>query len=159
MNIFIRLVIVLFLIVGFKVYPHQNKQHTESRAPVTQEKLEHINNLYSQSIEPIFKKKCADCHGGGTQFPWYYRLPIVKQLIDDDVKEGTKHLDISGGFPFKGHATPLEDLKEIEKVVKEKTMPPMRYWLLHWDCRLTKEERRAIVTWVHESKKILREGL
>ncbi|MBI2607993.1 MAG: heme-binding domain-containing protein [Deltaproteobacteria bacterium] len=156
----IHFVVSVLFIIGFKVYAHQNKKHTESRKPhVTKEKLESINNLYSQAIQPIFKNKCLDCHGGPSQFPWYHRLPIAKQLMDDDVREGKKHLDISSGFPFKGHGSPLDDLKAIEKVVKERTMPPMRYWLLHWNCRLTKKERLAIVTWVQQSKKILREGL
>src|SRR3989338_8759883 len=92
-----------------------------------------INRDYVQNVRPIFAQKCFDCHTGQTRYPRYYSLPGVKQLIDRDIREGRKHLDVSDDFPFKSHATPQEDLEEIAEVVKENTMPPWRYWVLHRD--------------------------
>src|SRR5258708_7302489 len=64
-----------------------------------------INEHYVSDVKPIFEKKCADCHGSVTVYPGYYKIPLVKQLMDSDIVEGHEHLDFSKGFPFAGHAS------------------------------------------------------
>ncbi len=157
MNTWVRFIFGIYLMVGLNAHSHQDSHKSPPiNAPEEKSKLEHINTLYSQSIKPIFENKCLVCHGGAPNFPWYHSLPLAKNLMDSDVKEGKKHIDISGGFPFKGHhGGPIDNLKAIEKAVKDKSMPPMRYWIIHWQCRLSDEERQAILNWVTHSLEIL----
>jgi len=49
-----------------------------------------INRQYLDQVKPIFEKKCFDCHANTTKFPWYYSIPGIKQMIDDDIKEAKK---------------------------------------------------------------------
>lgn len=46
-----------------------------------------INQEYLKTVKPIFQKSCFDCHGNTTVYPWYYKVPGVKQLIDNDIDE------------------------------------------------------------------------
>ncbi len=110
-----------------------------------------INENYNKNIKPIFKKKCFDCHGLITQSPWYYKIPGVKQMIDYDIKEAKKHLDMSEDFPFISHETPLKDLESLKEVSMEDDMPPFRYIIGNWDARLDKKEKQAIIKWTEES--------
>ena len=159
MNTFYKILVISFFVFASRVYPHEKSHETHHPTVIKESqdpsKLEQINTLYSQSVKSIFENKCLNCHGGVTNFPWYYRLPIAKQLINRDVREAKKHLDMSRGFPFEGHGTPLDDLKAIEKATKEKSMPPFRYWIMHQNSSLTEKEQEEILNWVTQSLEIL----
>lgn len=116
-----------------------------------------INSSYLADIKPILEKKCFDCHSNATKFPWYYKIPGFKQMIDYDIKKAKKHIDLSKDFPFISHNTPLKDLNSLREVIIENDMPPLRYIIAHWDARLTKNEREAIIKWSEESISKLRE--
>ena len=118
---------------------------------------EAINSSYLADIKPILEKKCFDCHSNSTKFPWYYKIPGFKQMIDYDIKKAKRHIDMSKDFPFISHNTPLKDLNSLREIIIENDMPPLRYIIAHWDARLTKSEREAIIKWSEESISKLRE--
>lgn len=151
---------LIFLMISKISYAHENhRREKEKRKDARNQELilEQINSRYLKDVKNIFEKKCANCHGGHTGYPWYYKLPFAKDLIDSDVTEAKKHLDFSQGFPFEGHGTPKEDLEVIAKSVSEGTMPPFRYWVLHWDHRINEAERKVILNWTNESLNVLSE--
>lgn len=127
--------------------------HVDKNLPL----YEAINSSYLANIKPILEKKCFDCHSDLTKFPWYYKIPGFKQMIDYDIRKAKKHIDMSKDFPFISHNTPLKDLESLREVVIENDMPPLRYVIAHWDARLSKSEREAIVKWSDESIAKLRE--
>lgn len=100
---------------------------------------------YSSSIETIFRRTCFDCHSSETRYPWYSKLP------EGDIEEAKKHLDMSERFPFKGHGSVPEDLTAIEEAVRDGSMPPLRYRVLHHGSSLTGVERERVKNWVEES--------
>lgn len=61
----------------------------------SQEALQAINQNYIQAIRPIFREKCFDCHSSETRYPRYYKFPGARQLIDRDIREGRKHIDMT----------------------------------------------------------------
>lgn len=118
-----------------------------------------INDEYLKKIKPIVKKKCFDCHSDKTVFPWYYKIPGIKQMIDYDIKKAKRHIEMSKDFPFISHNIPIKDLEALREVAIENEMPPLRYVIAHWDSRLTKEERESIIKWSEESiSKLRRSG-
>jgi hypothetical protein len=116
-----------------------------------------INIHYKKRVEPIFKGKCFDCHSSHTTYPWYYQIPGIKILITSDIKEARAHIDMDNGFPFRSHSTPLKDLVEIERSILDKSMPPLKYRILHRDAALTKKEVETIKDWTQSSKKLLKD--
>ena len=122
---------------------------------ILRKKYQQINTVYVKKIKPIFKKSCFDCHGVVQKYPWYYKIPGVKRYIDYDIAESKKHIELTNDFPFMSHASPIEDLKAIGKTVKEGSMPPFRYWIMHRNTRLTKKEKKMVNDWVVESIGIL----
>ncbi len=146
---------------------HGAKKHTESNSSVVlvveeepkdnnkTDALKSINKAYLKDIKPIFKVKCFDCHGSIESFPWYYKVPGIKQLMDWDMEESKEHLDMRKDFPFVSHETPLNDLKSLKEVIEEDEMPPIQYILGHWDSYLTEDEKKQLFSWVDSSIKKL----
>lgn len=115
-----------------------------------------INTLYLQNIKPIFEKKCFDCHSDDQRFPWYYKIPGIKQMIVHDIKEAKKHMNMKQDFPFISHETPLKDLESLREIGKKGGMPPLRYIIGHWDSMLTDNERKSIILWTEKSILLLK---
>jgi len=108
--------------------------------------------MYLKVVKPIFQRKCFDCHGVATVFPWYHQIPGVRQLLDHDIREARENMDMSKDFPFQGKASPSDYLDSVEEVLHDGSMPPFRYRLIHRDSALTEEEKKAISGWINESR-------
>lgn len=148
------------LAYGHKDHHHESEpsaQKEEEKSSEEKQLLEQINLSYQKTVKPIFQAKCMTCHSSQTEYPFYYNWPIAKKIIDDDVAESKKHLDMTNGFPFAGHGTPVEDLEAIKKVTDEGSMPPFRYRIMHWDSGLTEAEKNAIDDWTGEGIKLLQQ--
>lgn len=148
-------------VYSFAHEAHHPAPHTQENKEVDLPALEkqifaQINLNYEKEIKPIFRSKCMNCHSSQTNYPAYSNWPIVKKIIDDDIAESKKHIDMTNGFPFAGHGTPTEDLEALKKAALNGSMPPLRYRIMHWQSGLTDTERKAISTWVDESLDLLK---
>lgn len=132
-------------------HPKPNPALSSSQEEKRQASLHQINERYKQTVKPIFQKSCFNCHSEQTQYPWYYKLPIAKQLIDSDIRESKKHIDLTNDFPFRGHGSPEKDLPAIRKAIEDHTMPPFRYKILHSGSGLSEDEQQVIFRWIRES--------
>ncbi|MBI5637786.1 MAG: heme-binding domain-containing protein [Nitrospinae bacterium] len=157
---------IAFLFPAVTILAHGGKEHGkggetpaaagQSAAPPPDAvALNVINNHYLRDVKPIFKRVCFDCHSEQIRYPAYYVIPGIRQLIDHDIREAREHIDMNADYPFKGHGTPLKDLKAIQKEMEEGDMPPLRYKITHWKERLTGEEKQIILRWATDGIKLL----
>lgn len=132
-------------------FAHEGKNHVGRRSEETKvsdsDALAESKRVYQQTIEPIFKKSCMDCHGQASSLPWYHSVPLVKAIIDDDMREAKKHIDMSKSFPFDGHGSLADDLLAIEKSVKNGTMPPFRFRVMHPGSKLSDQDLKSVLDW------------
>jgi hypothetical protein len=142
--------LLLVLIAMNSAFAHNG--HHASPTKVSPQALERINLDYVRQVKPIFQKSCFNCHSSSIQYPWYYNLPGAKQLIDHDIKESKEHLDMTNDFPFGGHGSLQEDLEAIETVLKDGSMPPFRYRIMHRSSALNSEELKRVQEWIEKSK-------
>ena len=103
---------------------------------------------YPATIEPIFTRKCFDCHSAKTNYPWYYRIPGAKMTIDRDVSRARRILDLTGGFPFTGVGDLVDRLGLLREVVVGGDMPPLLYRLAHPGTGLGKDDKALIIAWL-----------
>lgn len=158
MKLIISFLLTLLFTQNVHAHSEHHKAEAEKKAPseISASVLQDINANYQKNIKPIFQKKCFDCHSGQTNYPWYYKLPLAKQLIDHDIEEAREHLDMSDDFPFQGHGSPAEGLEELQEVIEDNEMPLLIYKLLHWNSGVTKEESEKIFQWIKKSQTMLK---
>ena len=160
---------IIYFVLGSRVgFSHEDAFHAEKPThnrsevkdeseEISLESLSIVNKGY-QSVIPIFRKACFDCHSKETKYPWYSKLPFVSHLIKHDTENAKMHLIMNDTFPFSGHGTPFGDIEAIEKSIKKGDMPPLRYQIIHWGAFLTETEKTKIFEWVTTAKKQLKIG-
>ncbi len=114
-----------------------------------------INENY-QSVRHIFEYSCFDCHSTFTNYPWYYKIPGIKGMIDEDTEEAREHLDFSNDFPFGGHESQLEQLKAIKEQIEDDEMPLMSYRFMHWGRLIEGARRDSVFEWINASLALLK---
>lgn len=101
----------------------------------------------------VLGKKCVQCHAADADLPFYAKLPVAKKMIADDVAAGREALDMARELA-RGNAAPVSEaaLAKIEYALARNAMPPMRYVLLHWNHRLSDDDRDALKTWIADTR-------
>lgn len=156
-------VLVCSSLIALTAYAHEGHHQdeeaklTQSEESIREAEIKLIGATYLAKVKPIFQKACFDCHSNQPVYPWYYKIPGAKQLIDSDISESKEHLDFSNDYPFKGHGTPEEDLKAIVDVIRDGSMPPFRYRIFHLKQKVTEDEKSVVLKWATESAAILAE--
>lgn len=97
----------------------------------------------------VLVAKCADCHSDATHWPIYSRVAPVSWLIEHDVVEARKHLNLSQWQEL----SPDQQLvleQEIVQQTRKRTMPPLPYRLIHWKAHLEPADREALLQLVSQ---------
>jgi cytochrome c len=91
----------------------------------------------------VLVAKCADCHSSETRWPVYSWIAPGSWLIDRDIIEARKKMDLS-----RWEEMPVETQEvwaaEIVQQAKGGKMPPMQYLAMHWDARLSNADVQAL---------------
>ncbi len=116
-----------------------------------------IINQHYQSVRPIFEHSCFDCHSKYTKYPWYHKLPLIKGLIDSDIKEASEQVDFSADFPFTGEDPLLLILRHLKQEIKEGDMPPWNYRLMHWGKLIEGARQDSVFQWIDNTESMLTE--
>lgn len=87
--------------------------------------------------------KCADCHSNATRWPVYSRVAPASWLVERDVAEGRRHLNLSQWNDVSPDQQQTLE-QEIAQQVKKGDMPPLQYRLVHWTAGLNAADRAAL---------------
>jgi hypothetical protein len=82
---------------------------------------------------------CYDCHSNETEWPAYSYVAPMSWLVRSDVEEGRHELNFSRWDEDDGEAD------DAAEALREGSMPPPQYELLHPDARLSDEEVDRLV--------------
>lgn len=91
----------------------------------------------------VLVAKCADCHSSETRWPVYARIAPGSWLIERDIIEARKKMDLSRWEQMPADQQDVLMAKIIEEA-KSGDMPPLQYRLLHWDAKLSKGDVQAL---------------
>ena len=98
---------------------------------------------------PILEAKCADCHSSNTQTPVYAHFAPISWLVERDVSEGRKAMNLS----FWETYTPDQQQTYAAKIVqktKSHEMPLPQYRLIHWSAAITPADEQILQQWAHQ---------
>lgn len=90
----------------------------------------------SPRTEQLMADACMDCHSNLTKWPWYSNVAPVSWLVQRDVDEGRRELNLSTGEV---------EVEEMIESVREGSMPPWQYKPTHLAARLSEREKRDLI--------------
>jgi cytochrome c len=121
------------------VHPFGNPRVEPPQSPGT---LLQDANMPS-GAKAVLLAKCADCHSNETRWPIYARIAPGSWLIERDIVEARKHMDLS-----QWKDTPPETQQvwtaKVVKEAKSGDMPPLQYLVLHWGAKLSTADVQAL---------------
>ena len=91
----------------------------------------------------VLVAKCADCHSNETRWPVYARVAPGSWLIERDIVEARKKMDLSRWEEMPAEKQQVLTAKIVEEA-KTGNMPPLQYLALHWDAKLSKADVQAL---------------
>jgi hypothetical protein len=82
-------------------------------------------------------RACFDCHSNETAWPWYSNIAPISWAVQRDVEAGRDELNFS-----EWHRS--QDGDKAAETVRDGSMPPRQYLLLHPEARLPQEQLAAL---------------
>lgn len=101
-----------------------------------------------ESIGSLLKTSCYDCHSMESTYPWYSRVAPTSWLVAKDVREAREELNFSKWTELPKRKK-IKNLENIKDEVGEGHMPMPIYLVIHWDAKLSDEQRKQIVDWAN----------
>ena len=109
--------------------------------------------LEQTSIPPnaraILVNKCADCHSSQTHAPIYGHFAPISWLLERDILEGRRHMDLSRWDTYSEDQQQTFEAKIVQET-KTRDMPLVQYRMIHWNTRITDTDVRVLANWAHE---------
>jgi len=103
-----------------------------------------------KDVEPIFSKKCFDCHDSSRRLPLYGRILPRINPVNAHQRDGLEVLDMVNTFPIDAIGSPkqISLLTAIKNSVLEKTMPLKSYTFIYRSRKINSRDQEKIVAWV-----------
>jgi cytochrome c len=100
-------------------------------------------------VRATLVRKCADCHSMETRPSIYSRFAPVSWLMERDIVEGRKHMNLSEWDSYSANQQQIFKAKITEET-KARRMPLLQYRMLHWNTRITDADVLAFSRWARE---------
>ncbi|MFY9153411.1 MAG: heme-binding domain-containing protein [Prolixibacteraceae bacterium] len=135
--------VILVILVGVQFFPARNNQSTE--VSTTDFILSH---RAPENIGNILRTSCYNCHSNNTDYPWYSRVQPVGWFLESHINKGKEELNLSefGSYSARRQKSKLKSM--VNQVEKDE-MPLSSYTLIHRDARLSKDQKRALLSYLN----------
>ncbi len=90
----------------------------------------------SPRTHELMTDACMDCHSNLTKWPWYSNVAPVSWLVQSHVDDGRDKLNLSTSDP---------DVEKMVEMIRDGSMPPSTYKLIHPGARLSEQEKQDLI--------------
>jgi cytochrome c len=97
-------------------------------------------------VQTILEEKCADCHSNRSSAPLYARFAPVSWLVERDILEGRKAMNLSQWETYSADWQQIMAAKIVQDAKSHK-MPLFQYQIIHWGTQITDADVGAFTQW------------
>lgn len=105
-------------------------------------------------VQNVLKTSCYDCHSNNTNYPWYNRIQPAAWYLEGHITDGKKELNFSE-FGDYSDRRKKSKLKSIISQIESDEMPLPSYTYIHWDAKLSPQEKKLLENWINDLQKNL----
>ena len=114
-----------------------------------------LDSTFDPQVVRTLEKSCQNCHSEKTEWPWYSYVAPMSWMIENDVKRGRSHMNLSHWNGYNAEEQ-QEILSKMSVLVKNRAMPLPRYLLLHPEAKLSDTEIGYLYQWARSERKRLK---
>lgn len=102
----------------------------------------------------FYDNGCQYCHTRNAALPFYAELPIVKQMVKDDIQKGTRVFQLNNIIQGLENPKDLSEvsLAKLERVLINNEMPIAKFVHIHWGSRPNSEEKETLLNWIRQQR-------
>ena len=105
-----------------------------------------------QAIKVLTYGQCAACHSHTPNLPFYANWPIIGDVVKQDAALAIREFDITNvtnGINKNQHIDEVT-LNKLEYSFTNETMPPVKYYTIHWGSTINNVEKKMMLNWIHQ---------
>ncbi len=120
---------------------------SETNPPVVASRSLQAHVQVPMPVQTVLMRSCYNCHSSATVWPWYSHVAPVSWLVANDVNTARGHVNFQDWEAQVNEQEGKEHLGLICKLVRNGTMPPAKYRLMHEDAHLSPDEVNSVCAW------------
>ena len=138
-------VVLAVSLLGARVHPYGDAGlYKTNDAPAIAE-----HAAMPAEVRALLTTKCADCHSSVTRSPVYGRLAPASWLMERDIVEARKRMNLSQWDSYSPEEQETLKAKMVQET-KSGDMPALQYRAIHWSARMTSADLDLLTRWAHE---------
>jgi hypothetical protein len=133
-------VVVIFILI-------QAIRPSRTNPPVVESRTLEAHVQVPPQVQTVLMRSCYNCHSNATVWPWYSNVAPVSWLVANDVNTARGHVNLQDWQAQVNEQEGKEHLGLICKLIREGTMPPAKYRIMHSDANISPEEANTVCAW------------
>lgn len=107
-------------------------------------------NLQVKSI--LESNSCLMCHATDAKEPFYSFVPVVGDMVKEDMVLGVRAFLMDGIVEriAAGETLSEVEIAKLENAISKKSMPLLKFEVIHWNSHISNKERFAILKWCRD---------
>lgn len=103
----------------------------------------------AQALAILESGQCLVCHSQNPELPFYASLPFIGEQVKYDAAFGVQKIDLTEAYNAlaSGGKVNEADLAKIEFAISDGSMPPAKYYAVHWGSKINCEEKEMMLNW------------
>lgn len=105
-----------------------------------------------QTTKVLTFGQCAACHSHSPNLPFYANWPVIGDVVKEDAALAIREFDITTVTNGINNNQPIDEvtLNKLEYSFQNETMPPVKYYTLHWGSVINNKEKEIVLNWIEQ---------
>ena len=105
-----------------------------------------------QTTKVLTFGQCAACHSHSPNLPFYANWPVIGDVVKEDAALAIREFDITTVTNGINNNQPIDEvtLNKLEYSFQNETMPPVKYYTLHWGSIINNKEKEIVLNWIEQ---------
>ena len=95
--------------------------------------------------------QCAACHSHTPNLPFYANWPIIGEVVKQDAALAIREFDVTTVTNGINNNEIIDEvtLNKLEYSFTNETMPPLKYYAVHWGTTINNVEKEMMLNWIN----------
>lgn len=105
-----------------------------------------------QTTKVLTFGQCAACHSHSPNLPFYANWPVIGDVVKEDAALAIREFDITTVTNGINNNQPIDEvtLNKLEYSFQNETMPPAKYYTIHWGSVINNKEKEIVLNWIKQ---------